>query len=169
MNFLDPRLPDRFWSKCIPEPMTGCWLWIGATASNGYGSYFTLQQGRKRNMLPHRVTYMIEHGSISVDLVIDHKCRVSQCCNPDHLEQITNRENVLRGLKGRLKTHCKHGHEYTPANVRTKLHSGSRLPSRYCGVCSDIGSRGRKLVDSDGNRPRIADLIRDQHGNVGLR
>jgi len=36
-QFLDPRLPDRFWSKCIPEPNSGCWLWFGANNGVGYG------------------------------------------------------------------------------------------------------------------------------------
>ena len=33
---------DRFYSKCIPEPNTGCWIWIGGmngsrSPHGGYG------------------------------------------------------------------------------------------------------------------------------------
>jgi hypothetical protein len=39
VEFLDPRLPDRFWSKCMPEPNSGCWLWLGAVGSSGAVKY----------------------------------------------------------------------------------------------------------------------------------
>ena len=32
--FLDPRLPQRFWDKVQPCPMTGCWLWVGAATNS---------------------------------------------------------------------------------------------------------------------------------------
>lgn len=32
-------LPDRIQDKIMPEPMSGCWIWIGARC-NGYGTKF---------------------------------------------------------------------------------------------------------------------------------
>ena len=37
-NFGDERLPQRFWSKVSPCPMSGCWIWTGTTTQRGYGS-----------------------------------------------------------------------------------------------------------------------------------
>jgi hypothetical protein len=63
-------------------------------------------------------------------MVVDHICRVRHCVNPDHLEAVTQRENVRRGEKGmkgmvtgamnRAKTECLRGHEYTDINTMTK-------------------------------------------------
>lgn len=46
--------------------------------------------------------------------MLDHLCGITRCINPEHLEPVTNRENILRGkgiaTKNIQKTHCKHGH-----------------------------------------------------------
>lgn len=85
------------------------------------------------------------HGVINSGLEIDHKCKVRNCCNPDHLEQVTHKENCIRGDIGKHdnhhyknKTHCKRGHEFTPENTRiTKTHSGTFI-GRSCKECEKI-------------------------------
>jgi len=75
-------------------------------------------------------------------LEIDHLCRVRCCVNPDHLEAVTHRENILRGntfaAVNAAKTHCPKGHEYTPEN--TRIHTGGR---RQCIACSRAYDRAR--------------------------
>lgn len=120
---------DRFMDKFICLPL-GCWLWI-ASVSSGYG-YF--QYAGKREPA-HRVSYKLFRGSIPKGLQIDHLCRVRRCVNPEHLEAVTVRENVLRGngptARHARKTHCPRGHEFTPENT----YIWSIHKNRACKTC----------------------------------
>lgn len=78
--------PDDFESKCIPEPNSGCWFWLGCL-SLGYGVY--------RDRPAHRVSYELYNGPIPVGMVIDHKCETKCCVNPHHLQAVTSQENSL--------------------------------------------------------------------------
>ena len=71
-----------------------CWIWLGPVNRNGYG--YVKRGGRK--VMAHRLAYMLKHGPIPAGYVVDHLCRVRQCCNPDHLEAVTVQENTRRGL-----------------------------------------------------------------------
>ena len=42
----------------------------------------------------HRVMYEKKFGKIEEGLVLHHKCENHICVNPDHLEKVTNGENV---------------------------------------------------------------------------
>ena len=107
-------------------PFSGCWIWLGSIAKNGYGKI-----GAK---LAHRVSFIKKHGGIPEGLQIDHLCRTRCCVNPDHLEAVTQKENILRSnswsAKNAKKTHCDNGHEYTESNTITRV-NGWRL----CGIC----------------------------------
>jgi integrase len=109
-SFLDLRLPDRFWSKCFPEPNSGCWMWFGAREHDGYG---VLGRGRRGegNIKAHRLAYETLVGDVPDDLELDHLCRTPECCNPAHLEAVTHAENLRRGSPGRKPLmQCKRGH-----------------------------------------------------------
>lgn len=117
---MDGRLPSRFWDKVVPEPNSGCWLWLGALASGGYGVSWVVGAGRQR--ASHRVAYEALVGPVPVGLELDHLCRTRSCCNPLHLEPVTHQVNVLRSPIQRPainsgKTHCPRGHEYNDANT----------------------------------------------------
>lgn len=115
----------RLWSKVDRSGgPDACWPWLGSTR-NGYGQIWS----NGKLVRTHRVAYELAHGSIPAGLVIDHLCRTPACANPRHLEPVTNRENTLRGLSGRMMTHCRSGHEYTTANTRI---TGSRRRCRAC-------------------------------------
>lgn len=72
---------------------TSCWIWQRGDNGEGYGVLY--RDGRRQ--YAHRYFYEQKHGSIPKDLVIDHLCNTPSCCNPDHLEPVTRRENFLRG------------------------------------------------------------------------
>jgi hypothetical protein len=113
-------LPARIWDKIAFEPMTGCWLWSGAAADGGYGRVWL--NGRMEQA--HRVVYAAHRGPISHGLECDHLCRTPACVNPDHIELVTTRENLLRGRGhtaiNAAKSRCANGHEFTPENTRIK-------------------------------------------------
>ena len=120
---------------------TGCWQWCGATEPRGYGVMWAgAKLGRQ---LVHRVAYTELVGPIPEGLVIDHLCRNTGCLNPDHLEPVTQRINVLRGEAPSaihaVKTHCVNGHEYTPENTYVYESTGIRR----CRTCDREFSRRR--------------------------
>ncbi len=91
----------------------GCWEWLGAPDSQGYGRI--RETGKYgRTLSAHRVSYEMFVGPIPRGLVLDHLCRNHICVRPDHLEPVTNAVNVMRGdspqAKSARMTHCKRGH-----------------------------------------------------------
>ena len=90
-----------------------CWIWTGKLNRDGYGPTST-----------RRAMYRRAKGSIPDGYELDHLCRVRACMNPDHLEPVTRRENVLRGTSfaavNAAKTHCKNGHELSGENVHIR-------------------------------------------------
>lgn len=134
----------RFWERVIPEPNSGCWLWVGGRARYGYGTFYL----NGRHVYAHRVSYEMHVGPIPAGLELDHKCRVPACVNPNHLEPVTHRENVKRGLAGiktaewqRSKTHCPNGHQYTADNIYYRSNG-----HRDCRTCSQKRSRDRQRL-----------------------
>lgn len=119
----------------------GCWLWMMACSPMGYG--FVSWQGRPR--LVHRVVYENLKGPIPEGLQLDHLCRQPACCNPKHLEPVTNRENTLRGLRPNRSGKCPQGHEVTEETgywtKPTKSRPNSTLRCRVCRNQSAIRSR----------------------------
>jgi len=122
---------------------TSCWLWTGYVNPNGYG----MVGGLGRTTYAHRLAYERWRGPLASGMVVDHVCRIRHCTNPDHLEAVTNRENILRGVGATAvnarKTHCKRGHEFTPENTWT--YQGMRR----CRACWPIENRAK----SKGLRP----------------
>ena len=128
-SFGDTRLPERFWDKLQPEPMSGCWLWT-ASLSGGYGHY---DHGRA-----HRIAYLALVGPTPMQL--DHKCRVRSCCNPEHLEPVTSRENTMRGsglaAQEAARTHCPRGHALSGSNLVASCLR--RKGKRNCKQCARL-------------------------------
>ena len=130
---------ERFEEKYIPEPNSGCWLWTAATNGNGYG---VIRLGPRPASMgyAHRVSYELHKGPIPEGLVIDHLCRVTLCVNPDHLEVVTHRENLLRGVGfsavNAKKTHCLQGHPLSGDNLLSRKDG-----SRCCRTCHNARRR----------------------------
>lgn len=131
---------------------TPCWFWTGYINRLGY-AVLSIQD---RPNYVHRLSYQIHIGKIPEGLELDHLCRNRSCVNPSHLEPVTNRENVLRGLvptifaafnKARkeaaeARTHCKLGHELTPENTRVEMRKGV-IGNRLCKTCQREISKAR--------------------------
>lgn len=138
-------LADRFSSKwTLSDEWEGspCWEWTAARYGGGYGG---IRVGGKLRPA-HRVSYELAVGPIPEELVIDHLCRNRACVNPDHLEVVSFRENILRGKEAArpdLQTHCKQGHEYTPEN--TYIHRRGR----NCRACNTASARRARAGKKD--------------------
>ncbi|WP_294567584.1 HNH endonuclease signature motif containing protein [uncultured Arthrobacter sp.] len=100
----------------------GCLIWQGYLDKDGYAR-IDRRQG-------HRLAYELAVGPIGDGLTIDHLCFVQACVNPTHLRPLTNAANARRQREA-LKTHCIHGHEFTPENTYLRSTTGRRT----CRTC----------------------------------
>lgn len=87
---LDAATLSRIANRSMPEPNSGCWLWLGCTCRNGYGRLY-FKGGPK---LAHRVAWEAQYGPIPAGKVLCHKCDNPGCVNPDHMTVGTQADNV---------------------------------------------------------------------------
>lgn len=83
---------DRLWRR-VEKRESGCWEFTGAL-NTGYGR---ISGPGGRLLYTHRLAYELLVGTIPEGMDLDHLCRNRACCNPDHLEPVTRRVNLLRG------------------------------------------------------------------------
>lgn len=129
----------RLFDKIGVDFVTGCWIWTGAKSANGYG-IATTYRPRKTNIYSHRALFIVYRGAIPDGLVLDHLCRNTTCCNPEHLEAVTPGENTRRmlaavGHPNARKARCPLGHDYT----RVQCTNGAY--KRYCKICAHAANR----------------------------
>jgi len=115
---------ERFWVRV--NKTDTCWLWTGTKTPDGYPKLY-VGYGRDESMyvLAHRYSYEQFVGPIPSGLTIDHVkargCTTKLCVNPDHLEAVTNVENVMRGngicVRHKNQTHCIHDHPFDDENT----------------------------------------------------
>ena len=74
---------ERFERFVSPEPMSGCWLWIGARY--GDGRYGALMRANRQKYAAHRYAWELYRGPIPADRQVLHKCDTTACVNPQHL------------------------------------------------------------------------------------
>lgn len=133
----------NFWSYV--KKTSGCWEWIGCRVL-GYGCFYV---GKSKTMRAHRYSYILAYKNIPRGLSIDHLCRNPACVRPDHLEAVTNRENILRGIgptaQNAKKESCLNGHKFTKNNTYIP-----GLNKRHCRLCHRVRCRKaaekRKIV-----------------------
>lgn len=120
------------------EKTDSCWLWNGTTSRTGYGR--TSHKGVQCST--HRLFYELLVGPIPEGLEIDHLCMVRNCVNPDHLEPVDHKTNVMRSPnslpnRARAQTECKHGHPLD------RTYQSKRGLRRYCSTCARESSLRR--------------------------
>ena len=124
---------ERFWAKVIFRP-SSCWDWSGTHLPTGYSSFAIdgVHMG-----YAHRYAYETEHGPIPVGYEVDHLCRTPSCVNPAHLEAVTHKENIRRGIcSNARKTLCKKGHPYNRVY-------GKKIRQRFCSICDNARHKAR--------------------------
>jgi hypothetical protein len=136
-------LQTRLLEKSIPEPMTGCWLWIGRRNRDDYGCIdLKIGDDRPRPFLAHRISYEAFRSAIPEGLTIDHLCKTEACINPDHLEPVTIGVNVKRGntfaAVNVAKIVCVNGHPFDEANTYRWTDRKTGRSHRGCVACRGV-------------------------------
>lgn len=139
----------RFFSYVEEQP-NGCWQWIGGRLPNGYGQFHCHSYG-KRNWRPHVWIMHVIHGPLPDGLTHDHLCRNVGCCNPAHLERVTNAENQRRRKPfHRHPTVCKNGHPFDAANTRIAVCPDGTFRQIVCRTCQ------RRWINEFKTRRKVA-------------
>jgi hypothetical protein len=124
-------------AKVAVQP-NGCWFWTGFKEKGGYGRF------RDVNKLVYAHVWAYRHwvGPVPDGLDLDHfKCHTPCCANPHHVRPATRLENVRNGVThNAVKTHCKHGHEFTDDNTYFSTGKDGYL-RRDCRQCIKIRLR----------------------------
>lgn len=133
-------IETRLFFYLVPEPNTGCWLWLGTIDFGGYSQI----KFNGRSVSAHRVMYELVNGELPSEVHLDHLCRTRSCVNPEHLDEVSLVENVARGTSDAavvIRTgYCKRGHEFVGRNVRVRALTGER----QCAECRRELSRTPK-------------------------
>jgi len=126
---------------------SGCWEWNGAHIPSGYGSV----RYNGKNRVVHKLMYELRIGKVPNGLQLDHLCRNRGCCNPAHLEPVSQRVNLIRGDgfsgKNARKDRCPNGHEYDLVN---------KHGWRDCSVCKRAKRRRHYEAHSIATKPQAS-------------
>ena len=127
-------IPAKIAARIAEADANGCWRWTGSHTSGGYARRYI----EGRHWYVHRYVYTKLVGPVPANLHMDHLCRVHDCCNPKHLEPVTQRENNRRGespmAKNGRKTHCIRGHLLVGENL---IPWKKKHDKRACRACNE--------------------------------
>lgn len=85
------RFSPAWWdAMTMPEPNTGCLLWMGCVCKSGYGR---VAYGNGSPVLVHRIAYEQAFGPVG-SRHICHRCDTPSCVNPDHLFVGSQKDNM---------------------------------------------------------------------------
>jgi hypothetical protein len=136
-------LPELAYFGARIANVGSCWQWTGGTNGVGYGTV----TWRHVRGYAHRLMYERCIGPIPAGTVLDHLCRNTLCCKPDHLEPVTNAENIRRSPLVGAKRACAYGHDFTPENTYV-----TPAGARQCIECNRRRARELRARRSESER-----------------
>ncbi len=124
--------PETFWARVdrdgptMPHMDTPCWEWTGY-CNHGYGQL----SFESRLWHAHQLAYMFSTG-IRPTLHVLHECDNRKCCNPLHLREGTNNDNIADAIKRNRKPRGEDTPNATVTerqvrNLKVLLNQGVRL------------------------------------------
>src|SRR3990167_8207368 len=145
--------------RVIPEPNSGCWLWLGRVDPQGYGRVRCRRLGRNKYIRVHRLAASLSFGADIKDLrwLACHRCDTKSCVNPEHIYIGTPQTNIADAFRrGQLRpsprrTHCTRGHPLTVETTRAYTTGHSRTCLR-CACIWQRDYRARKRAISAGSQ-----------------
>lgn len=131
------KLPEQLQENICVDPSSECWMWTAHRFDNGYGDIWIDGVHAKA----HRVVYEVFLGPLPPfdEVELHHTCEMRHCVNPQHLHLVTRQRHMeidRRHDQLRSKTHCVHGHAFTPEN--TYIRPNGR---RRCKECHNVNNR----------------------------
>lgn len=162
-------LEERFWEKVNkdgPVPHADAnlgprWVWTAGKTSDGYGQF---RHDRETVKTAHITAYELLVGPVPDGKQLDHRCRVRRCVRPDHLEPVTQRMNIMRGMGlARFNagvTHCPKGHPYKGRNLYVNPNTGAR----NCRTCLDESRR--RYLERKRKRTHVMDGATAEAGRL---
>ena len=84
----DNSTNENHFTKHVQTP---CWIWKKFINTAGYGNVGYLGDQTQAHILSYRAFNRMT--AIESNLVVRHKCMMKACCNPEHLELGTRKEN----------------------------------------------------------------------------
>lgn len=139
---------ERFWEKVDTSAgPDACWPWTAFKNEHGYGQF----HDGTRLVRAHRHSLEMAEGPLPEGMVVDHACHNEAdctdvpcqhraCCNPAHLEAVTQKVNSIRGRSGahqQEKTECPKGHPYSEENTLLRNNGKHRI----CRACNRASQR----------------------------
>jgi hypothetical protein len=122
------RLPTSLLANLyLQGGVSPCWIWTAGRSAQGYG--LTKWANRVRTL--HRLVYEKFVDRLPDGYHLDHLCYEKLCCNPNHLDPVTQEENLERGrpsltAKRRAQKVCANGHILDVVDNRGR---------RGCSIC----------------------------------
>lgn len=87
---------DALKSRCKVSEV-GCWIWQGTRTEAGYG-ITSPANPESSEVATHRIALEAKLGSLIKGMHAHHVCAVRACCNPDHLQMVTEQANIAEML-----------------------------------------------------------------------
>lgn len=133
-------ISEKLFDLSIPEPNSGCRIWLGSTNSDpnvNRNARPIVYDDEGKQIQAHRASYREFVGELTDSENVLHICDTPLCIEPNHLYKGDQLNNVSdcrnRSRNTHLnKTHCPYGHKYDKENTYL-LHG-----SRHCRSCMRI-------------------------------